>query len=518
MKRLAQSPYLGTLLLILAVKAVIMLWLILSGPIGLSPDEAQYWTWSQHLDYSYYSKPGGIAWEIGLGTLFFGNTELGVRIGAVILALFLPLALYLLGRSCQLRPHAAFLAALTMVLTPLGILASILSITDTGMILFWTLAAAVVAKALARDTTPNYLLVGLCIALGSLFKWPIFLLWSFIIGMAPYYKNLRSPKLIAGIAISLMGFIPTLIWNGQHGWVSFLHVLHGVGGSDLAPKEGIGAFQGNFFDFLGAQLALASPLIFILIIAALFLFLKERKATPKPLTFCALVTLFLFVFFGFLALFKKVQGNWCDFAYPTAFILLGWHASESRAWHRWLIGGLTLSVILTFFALAIPTIQSHSLFSSVPIPYRYNPFRHNIGWEEISSQLQAAGYDAENQFLFSSSYQTTSILNFYGPWQKKAYFFNLHTIRNNQFSLWPGMDKEQVGNDGYYAIIENIPHLQKKEATTDAVVKLLSPYFSEVSYLGSYPLFHSYGKPVKGMLLFHCRQYNGKKPTSTERY
>ena len=512
MKRLASFPYLGVLTLILAVKVVIMLWLILAGPIGLSPDEAQYWTWSQHLDYSYYSKPAAIAWEIGLGTRLFGNTELGVRSGALFLAFFLPLALYLLARCCQLRPQAAFYAALTLVLTPLGILSSILSITDTGMILFWILACAAITSGLARNATPNYWVTGACIGLGALFKWPIYLLWCFVIGYLPFERCLRSWRLAGGIVLSLLGLVPTIIWNSTHHWVAFRHVFYGIAGSDLAATSG-DLFQGNSLSFLGAQFALVSPIIFILVIIACFLLFKKRPASP--LIFCGLVSFLLLIFFSTLSLFKKVQGNWCDFAYPTAFVLLGWLASESERWRQWLSGALTLSMMLTFLALTIPLIQSHDLFPNRLIPYRYNPFRHNIGWDAITPQLlDAAGYDAGRHFLFSSSYQTASLLSFYGPSQKQAYFFNLHSIRHNQFSLWPGMEQREIGNDGYYVVIENHP----STFDPDTATRQLQPHFSNVTFLGSYPLFFSYGIPVKVMFLFDCRNYNGTSPPLSTRY
>ena len=37
-------------------------------------DEAQYWTWSQNLDFGYYSKPPMLPWVIGIFTILFGNS------------------------------------------------------------------------------------------------------------------------------------------------------------------------------------------------------------------------------------------------------------------------------------------------------------------------------------------------------------------------------------------------------------------------------------------------------------
>ena len=45
-------------------------------------DEAQYWTWAQHLDWGYFSKPPGIAALIAASTSMFGDGMLGYAKGA----------------------------------------------------------------------------------------------------------------------------------------------------------------------------------------------------------------------------------------------------------------------------------------------------------------------------------------------------------------------------------------------------------------------------------------------------
>ena len=40
-------------------------------------DEAQYWLWSQKLDFGYYSKPPLLPWYISLYTYFLGNSFVG---------------------------------------------------------------------------------------------------------------------------------------------------------------------------------------------------------------------------------------------------------------------------------------------------------------------------------------------------------------------------------------------------------------------------------------------------------
>src|SRR5438093_10343641 len=73
-------------------------------PLDLSPDEAHYWDWSRHLDWSYYSKGPLVAWLIRLSCELFGGwsvaltgTEmLAVRLPAVLCGSLLLLSLYVL--------------------------------------------------------------------------------------------------------------------------------------------------------------------------------------------------------------------------------------------------------------------------------------------------------------------------------------------------------------------------------------------------------------------------------------
>lgn len=499
------------LYLVLGIKLLILGWIATSGAIGLGPDEAQYWTWSQALDWGYYSKPPGIAWEIWIGTRTFGNTLFGVRAVALLLGTLLPLAVYWMARQCGFTNKTACWSGIVMALTPLGMMGTLLTITDTGMVFFWTLACGMLCRAWEKRKEPDYLLIGLLIGCGSLFKWPIFLLWSIIFGMMPYYAFLRSKKVIAGVLISLLGLLPSFTWNIQHGWVTFRHVFYNLHGSDLAKKSGFAIFQGNVWEFLGAQTALLSPILFVLLAITLFAFVRQFNTFPSSARLCGLITFFLLVGALFLSMFKKMQGNWIDYAYPTGITLLCWYACERKPKLLiWLKAGVALSLALCILLLSVP-------FNFIPIPFKMNPFKHNLGWEALSPALTSVGYDPDKDFLFSSTYQTASILSFYGPKQERAYFLNLHGTRLNQFSFWPGME-QKAGKNGYFVMVDNAPHLQKKIEGAEALKEELGDYFEEVDYLGVKPLYISEGTAVKAALIYRCIGYNGKIPPQPERY
>src|ERR1700685_2330107 len=75
----------------------ILLWLLLAAltlyrllalalaHLDLYVDEAQYWTWAQHLAWGYYSKPPVIAAVIAATTSVCGDGPLCVKSGAPIL-------------------------------------------------------------------------------------------------------------------------------------------------------------------------------------------------------------------------------------------------------------------------------------------------------------------------------------------------------------------------------------------------------------------------------------------------
>ncbi len=505
---MSNKQYLFLLIFILLTKAGVLIGLISQHTIGLGPDEAQYWTWSQHLDWGYYSKPPGIAWQIALTTYFLGNTELGVRLGAILIGTALPIAVYFLAKSCRLQPKTAFWSSLSIAVTPLGLMASLLSITDGGLVLFWTLGCIVIISALAQHKTPNYFLLGLLVMAGSLFKWPIYYIWVLVIATALFIPDFRKKSLIVGIAISLLGLVPSLIWNGEHDWVTFRHVAGNIKGTSPIQQ------QGNFWAFVGEQAILLSPILFGVLIFFYVHLIRHFKTLASPLNFCGFSSLIFLAGYAFLAIFKKMQGNWCDFAYPTAIVFLCGTAFERVERGKiWVKLGLGVSLALSFFVFSLPFIQSQSLFSSLKIPYQANPFRHNLGWHRLSETLTKEGYHPNTDFLFGDKYQMCSLLSFYGPDQKQAYFLNLHQTRLNQFSFWPSMAEEQQGKTGFFVVVENSPHKEKNfPLFKESYQKMLQDYFKNVVFLGEFPLFYSYAQPVKGALIFKCIEYNGNEP------
>lgn len=495
------------LALLIAFKAICMVLVVLYAGIGLGPDEAQYWTWSRHLDWGYYSKPPGIAWQIFLGTTLFGDTELGVRFGAIAVGAFFVWATYRLALKAGLSFDVALSAALIAALTPLGIFASFLSITDGGMLVFWTLAFGELVEAVHIKKEPRYHRMGIFIALGALFKWPIYLFWGIVLVGAFLWTGIRSKKAIGGFLISLLGLGPTIYWNLGHDFATFRHVATIVqGGND-------GGASGNPLAFIGSQVAIVSPLLFVLWLIALRSLNKERA----PLRLLGGSSLFIFLAYVLYACFKKGQGNWCLFAYPGAFVYIAevWNRKESSA--KWLKAALGISIFLTGAVFLIPTWQAHGFFPSYKVPWKVNVFKHNLGWDRLEEELREMEFDAKREFLFADKYQMSSLLSFYNEGKTLAFFFNLLGTRKNQFSYWPAPPSDL--KEGIFVIAENGPHLQEKLSHLKQFYKIaLGKYFEVVEDPKEVSLYAAYGTVEKSALVFRCKGYSGKLPENPEKY
>src|SRR3954454_20608709 len=102
--------------LIVLASVLHVLYLIHDCPLDLAADEAHYWDWSRHLDWSYYSKGPLVALLIrGSCELFgpfsesvTGNIALAIRLPAIVCGLLLFTSMYVLTARVTGRERVAF--------------------------------------------------------------------------------------------------------------------------------------------------------------------------------------------------------------------------------------------------------------------------------------------------------------------------------------------------------------------------------------------------------------------------
>src|ERR1700733_7717012 len=226
----------------------------------LTLDEAYYWMWSKHLAGGYYDHPPGVALVIRLGTMIAGDTQLGVRLVSILLALPMSWAVYRaaailfgghrLACTATLLLNATLMAAVgTMIVTPDApllvassfVLFFLAKVLETGRGAWWLAVGAAVGAALLSKYT-------------AMFFGPAILIW--LVSVPKLRRWLVSPWPYLGGVVALALFMPVVLWNADHQWISFIKQLGRSRIEDFKP-----AFVG---ELIPTQIAFATPLVFIL--------------------------------------------------------------------------------------------------------------------------------------------------------------------------------------------------------------------------------------------------------------
>jgi undecaprenyl-diphosphatase len=250
------------------------------------------------------------------------------------------------------------------------------------------------------------------------------------------------------VLIAAVLFTPVLVWNAQHQWVSLRHVAGQAGLS--------GDAQSNFLQFLGAQIGVVSPLLFLALTAALFRCWRLRTTGMREQSlFLVMFSAPVLLFFLSWSVFSKVEANWAAPGYLAAVIALAawWDnglgerrstRKRSALYFLILLPGAFL-VLVAHFPAALNLV-------GIDLPPRLDPTRRLHGWKELGSAVGAELEGGENRdrFLLSDTYQIASEMAFYVPGQPQTYNVNLGR-RMNQYDLWGGLEQLR-DRDGLFVI------------------------------------------------------------------
>lgn len=336
LRRLGTPHLLGLLLIIKLAMATV---------VPLTGDEAYFVLWGRHLDYGYYDHPPMAGWMTAL-QLQISDHRTWLRLPGVLAEFIVAGALYWL-----LRPHdpaRARTLALICLITPLSLL-FVFTLTDTGCLIFVTLAFVAAARGLHDDRLRWPLLAGSLLGLAFLSKYFAVL---FGIGLLIHQVLVRPRRWRQGL-IMLLAAIPfglvNLHWNFTHCWTNLLFNLanRNVQAAALDPIQ--------LFAYVG--------LLAYLLLPPVLLGLRDlpRQAEPVSRPVQDILRLARVIgltgLFGFLliSLNKAIGLHWLLWLQPF-LLLLFWPLPLTRlARIRRQLGGLAAAHLLVLAgALASP--------------------------------------------------------------------------------------------------------------------------------------------------------------------
>lgn len=385
---------------LLALLAFRLLFLV-SSEIAVFYDEAQYHLWAVYLDWGYYSKPPMVAWIITLTTSLLGHSEWATKIGAPLL--YCGTCWFIYDLSKRLFDYrTAKYAALIFFTMPMVHFNSLFITTDAPLLFFWALTLWLFVIAQSKDHLGLWALAGLAGGLGLLSKYTMgvlaIALLLFLLSDASFRKQLAKPGVWVACLVAAVVFLPNLIWNAQHDFISFQHT------SEISKLDK-GLFHlDKLAEFLAGQFLVFGPVAFWLLLCAL----RYGWARPKR-RLLILASICMLVIICLQALLAHAYVNWAAPTYVAASILVARRLSIANKLKtlNWLVGiNLFIGASLYFYT----PMQQALGFE----PSRKNtPYHRVSGWREVIHKIPSRLPNANNQIWLSDSRKLLSYLHFY---------------------------------------------------------------------------------------------------------
>ena len=402
------------LLLILVVTSLRTLALAIS-PLELGVDEAQYWLWSQTLDFGYFTKPPLIAWIIGASHWLFGHHVMAVRLPACWLNFVTALVLWQTA-TWLYGPKAGRWAALLWISLPAVGLGSFLISTDTPLLFCLSLTLLAIAGSSSGKIPPTHAMIyaGFALGVGMLAKYAalygligLVLIWAS--GRHQPEPIIRGKHLLLALATFLIAASPNLIWNFMHDFATMRHL-----GDNANLAKQTNSLNESIV-FLISQAGVAGPLAFLLMFGILGAARYERHA--GWLIWMAAPVLVLMSLQAYLS---EANANWAMAAYPALSVWLsGWFTSckakdnntnkrpgNVRRWFGY--GALGVNASLTIALLMITAAGSLG-----PVTPASDPLRRMRGWHQLASDLEPHLVAHEAARIIADRRATASLLSWH---------------------------------------------------------------------------------------------------------
>ncbi len=309
--------YIKATFTILSLSLLVKLIAIYLTNFDLFGDEAQYWIWSQNLDFGYYSKPPFVAWIISFFTFFLGNSFIIIKIIPIIFYIISGYVVYLLSLELFSNKNQAILTAASFYLMPAVSFSSFLLSTDVFLILFWSLSLLFFLKSISNPIKINFFILGIFVGISFLTKYAaVYFLISTLVLIFVDKKTrtifiYKLPNLLIFVGSLLLVLLPNIVWNNSFGWITLSHTSENAG----LDRATINLYQG--FEFILSQTLMLGPLLFVI-----FIFILKKIKFNFQTKFLLSFSIPIFLIVLLESILVRANANWAAVALVSFFILM----------------------------------------------------------------------------------------------------------------------------------------------------------------------------------------------------
>lgn len=407
----------------------LMLHFCANGQYGYHLDELYYMAAGDHLAWGYAEFPPLVAVVAHLSRSLMGDSLLAIRLVPALAGALLVLLTGLFTRELGGGRFAQYLAALLVVISPYFLAMQTLLTMNAFEPLIWTLCSYLILLSLKYRRAQLWLLIGVVIGIGLLNKFSMLVFaFSLVVGLGITQRQVFSkPWIWLGGLMAIGLFMPTVIWQAQHGW-PFLEQQKAAALYSKKP------FPAATIDLFVQPILMMHVLALPIWLAGLDFYLRSKDGKPYRL--------FGWIFVITYGLFLLLQGKsyYLTPLYPMLFasgaiVVAQWVGQRWRL--KTMISGVLVASTMVMAPMALPVLPMATLLQ---ISRYYSPvysrpdrtsaaltteqapaqFREMLGWEDTVAQVSQVYHrlpaDEQAQTaIFSWEYHDAGAIDFYGP-------------------------------------------------------------------------------------------------------
>lgn len=411
-----------------------------SSQFGLTDDEAYYWALSRNFSWGFAYHPPMVTWLLGL---FVQDADiLQMRFVSAVLT---GIILYLSLEWVEEVTGGAISKRKILALIPLSLVGlfslSWMMVPDLPLFVGWTLAFLGTWRLISQGETASRLrIVGVGVAIAVCSKFSGVLLIPSILG-AVWFLGERSRRrrrfyglLAVCISGAILGLIPSLVWNAQNNWSAILYQLQGRHGGDWSFSRWI--------RFLGSQVLVAGPVLFLFVWSGIFWIRKLKGSTRNIFIYCACWAAPGLIYFV-QPLLGDFKPHWTLVFWFPLILFLTVAASQVKSMRmlaaaQAVTGGMVAAIVLV--SLHKPILPwFHQLLSSREWNPKWDVSNDLYGWSEFYLRLeQAIGAEDASLPILASRYQVASQAAFAVGDVKNVHLIPRPERERADWSKWSG--------------------------------------------------------------------------------
>ena len=401
--------------LVLIALAFVAFHMATNGRYGFHRDELQTLDDARHMDWGFVAYPPITPLAARLELMLFGTSLIGFRVLSVLAVSAVMVIAGLITKELGGRRHLQALTAVAVAVSPFSLIQGAVLQYVSFDYLWGVLAMYFVVRLLKSDDARWWVAIGTALGLGMETRYTMgFLTLGLVAGLllTPARKYLLSKWLWIGVAISVVLFLPNVVWQWRHHFISldFLSYLHV---RDVR--------QGRNRGFYVLQLTNINPAALLLTLLGLwFYFVRAEGKRYRMVGWTFAVTFLLFAI-------AKARSYYTAPEYPmlvaAGSVLLGiWLDGIRPVWARIVYGAqwvLLAAGAILFALLVTPDAPFGSPVWHVTAKM-HDQFREEIGWPELAENVAGVfatltPEERSRTGILTGNYGEAGALNLYGP-------------------------------------------------------------------------------------------------------